>query len=180
MGRPDHARQRAAPHRERQQPEAGGRIAPPHPHSHQRRHRLPCGQVFSDEFYPSSYTKLPFYYSNNTQEARQNGACAGNGQCPWTATYQLNSDTNGETFMHPEMVKVTADGAGCESGCLNISAEHAGFGGAGYLGGQLSSWNLLCYQGGYLEVRFQLPGQPREAASVGEAAPGAAALGSSP
>ena len=120
--------------------------------------RCSRAQVFSDEFYPDSYPHVPFYYPNSTGEARK-APCAGNGRCPWTATYQLNSDTNGETFMHPSMVRAT-DGPGCETGCLNITATTPGFGGASYMGGQLSSWDLMCYQGGYLEVRFQLPGQP--------------------
>ena len=71
----------------------------------------------------------------------------------WSATYGLNSDTYGETFLHPSMV-TTANGS------LNIIAQKQRLGGADYLGGQLSSWNRFCYQGGFLEVSFRLPGSP--------------------
>ena len=46
------------------------------------------------------------------------------------------------------------------NGSLNIIARKQRLGGADYLGGQLSSWNRFCYQGGYLEVSFRLPGSP--------------------
>ena len=72
----------------------------------------------------------------------------------WSATYQLNTDTYGATFLHPQMVSAS-------NGTLHLSAQHAKFGGADYLGAQLSSWNRFCFQGGYLEVSFKLPGRPR-------------------
>jgi hypothetical protein len=75
----------------------------------------------------------------------------------WTATYHLDTDSYGATFMHPSMISA-ADGK------LNLEAHMQKFAGADYLGGQLSSWNSFCFQGGYLEVRYKLPGQPREKA----------------
>ena len=63
----------------------------------------------------------------------------------WSATYQLNSDTYGETFLHPQMVSVS-------NGTLHLAGQQEQFGGAGYLGAQLTTWNKFCFQGGYLEV----------------------------
>ena len=53
--------------------------------------------------------------------------------------------------MLPENLHV-ADGA------LNITGEKRNYMGASYAGGQLTTWNRMCYQGGYLEVRYQPPG----------------------
>ena len=41
-------------------------------------------------------------------------------------------------------------------------AREQRFGGAQYLGAQLSSWNRFCYQGGYLEVSFMMPPSARK------------------
>ena len=74
----------------------------------------------------------------------------------WSATYQLNSDTYGETFLHPQMVSVS-------NGTLHLGGRHEQFGGAGFLGAQLTTWNKFCFQGGYLEVRA---GQPSSSACL--------------
>lgn len=76
----------------------------------------------------------------------------------WTATYHLDTDSYGATFMHPSMISAA-------EGKLNIEAHKQKFAGADFLAGQLSSWNNFCFQGGYLEVNYKLPGKPRERAS---------------
>ena len=47
-----------------------------------------------------------------------------------------------------------------EDGSLKITGERGSVAGSRFVGGQLSSWNRLCFQGGYLEVRHRLPGAP--------------------
>ena len=96
----------------------------------------PLTLVFSDEF-------------NAVWEANRSWSptktIPGDGGRKWSATYQLNSDAYGQTFLHPQMVSAS-------NGTLHLTGRHDRFGGADYLGSQLSSWNRFCYQGGYLEV----------------------------
>ena len=93
--------------------------------------------VFSDEF-------------NVTWEGNRSwtptttvpGAAA---QKKWSATYQLNTDSYGATFLHPQMVTAS-------NGTLHLRGREERYGGAAYLGAQLTTWNRVCFQGGYLEV----------------------------
>ena len=67
---------------------------------------------------------------------------------------RINSNAYGQSYMSPANLRV-------EDGSLKIR-RFATTSGAGsrFVGGQLSSWNRLCFQGGYLEVRHRLPGAP--------------------
>ena len=114
----------------------------------------PLQLVFSDEFnvdWPANRSWSP----TSTVPDRPR-----NMPQPWSATYTLNTDTYGQTFVHPQMVDAS-------DGVLHLRARKQKFGGADYLGAQLTTWNKLCYQGGYLEVAFKLPGGPgREATGI--------------
>ena len=48
------------------------------------------------------------------------------------------------------------------NGTLHLTARDERFGGAEYLGSQLTSWDRFCFQGGYLEVSFRLPPSARQ------------------
>ena len=97
--------------------------------------------VFSEEFNAT-------WAANRTWNATY--TLPGEANHKWSATYQLNSDTYGDTFLHPQMLYTS-------NSTLHLTARHERFGGAGFLGSQLSSWNRFCFQGGYLEVSFRLP-----------------------
>ena len=45
-----------------------------------------------------------------------------------------------------------------QDGVLNITAAQAKFEAADYLGAQLTTWNRVCFQGGFLEARFKPAG----------------------
>ena len=47
-----------------------------------------------------------------------------------------------------------------EDGRLIITGERGKSAGSRFVGGQLSSWNRLCFQGGYLEAATGCPGAP--------------------
>lgn len=104
----------------------------------------PMNLVFSDEFEED-------WPSNRTWTPNEGGVLSKK----WAATYQLNTDTYGDTFLHPSMISASG-------GTLRINGTKQQFGGADYIGGQLTSWNRFCYQGGYLEVKYKLPGGPHE------------------
>ena len=110
---------------------------------------------------PGAATELTLVFSeefNTTWEANRSwspsATVPGDAGKKWSATYQLNSDTYGETFLHPQMVSAS-------NGTLHLTARNERFGGAEFLGSQLSSWNRFCFQGGYLEVSFMLPPSAR-------------------
>ncbi|KAL7410077.1 glycoside hydrolase family 16 protein [Mrakia frigida] len=46
------------------------------------------------------------------------------------------------------------------NGSLEVSLSQESYNGLDYVGGSLTSWNKLCFTGGRLEVRVQLPGRP--------------------
>ena len=98
--------------------------------------------VFSDEFNATWLANRSWSPSATVPREAQR---------KWSATYQLNSDTYGETFLYPSMVSAS-------DGLLHLGARQQRFGGAGYLGAQLSSWDKFCFQGGYLEVRGAFAG----------------------
>ena len=107
----------------------------------------PLSLVFSDEF------NATWLHNRSWTPGK---TVPGEGNRKWSATYQLNSDTYGETFLHPQMVSVS-------NGTLHLAGRHEQFGGAGYLGAQLTTCNKFCFQGGYLEV--SLGSLPRARAS---------------
>ena len=98
----------------------------------------PMTLVFSEEFNATWLSNRSWTPSQTMPKGEANRK--------WSATYQLNSDTYGETFLHPEMISAS-------DGKLHLAAQHQEFGGAGYLGAQLTTWNKFCFQGGYMEVR---------------------------
>ena len=69
----------------------------------------------------------------------------------WTASNSLSYNTYGDSYMLPSALRV-------EDGVLNITGTKRSHLGASYIGGQLTTWNRMCYQGGYLEVRYKAPG----------------------
>ena len=95
--------------------------------------------VFSDEFNED--------VSNYTDKVKWNSSDA-EPDVKWTASNTLSYDAFGDSFMHPGMLE-TRDGA------LHVTAAKVKFESADYVGGQLTSWNRVCFQGGYLEVRFK-------------------------
>ena len=68
----------------------------------------------------------------------------------WTASNTLSYDAFGDSFMHPGMLETF-------NGSLRVTAAKVKFESADYVGGQLTTWNRVCFQGGYLEVRFRAP-----------------------
>ncbi len=69
----------------------------------------------------------------------------------WTASNVLSMDAFGDSFMSPTMIRKA-------NGSVIIRAQKQRYQGAEYLGGQLTTWNRMCFQGGYLEVRYKNPG----------------------
>lgn len=66
----------------------------------------------------------------------------------WQATNQLSYDAGGDSFMSPRALEV-------KNGSLLIHGWKERYQGATYIGGQLTSWNRVCFQGGYMEVRYK-------------------------
>ncbi|GFH25107.1 uncharacterized protein HaLaN_23018, partial [Haematococcus lacustris] len=98
----------------------------------------------------------------------------------WTAHDQHFADTQDQAAYKPDAVSLRACGGaeGCQTpGVLAIRAtaqsspvpdsfQAAAAGptrvtGLGFRSGMVSSWNKLCFTGGYLEVRAKLPGNPQ-------------------
>ena len=77
----------------------------------------------------------------------------------WSPTEAIDTDTYGDTYLSPRLVSVA-------NGSLNLSAADQGHASAGYTGAQVTSWNKFCYTGGYLEVRYKMPGRPREGLGI--------------
>lgn len=102
--------------------------------------------VFSDEFERDHCRGADCYPTMITWDA----AYAQPG-VKWTATNTLSMDAFGDSFMHPMMISV-------QNGSLAIEAQKQRYQGAQYLGGQLTTWNRACFQGGYLEVKYKNPG----------------------
>ena len=95
--------------------------------------------VMSDEFNVDT--------SNYTDKVAWNSSVA-EPAVKWTASNTLSYDAFGDSFMHPGMLEA-------RNGSLHVSAAKVKFESADYVGGQLTSWNRVCFQGGYLEVRFK-------------------------
>ncbi len=66
----------------------------------------------------------------------------------WQVTNQLSYDAGGDSYMSPRAVEA-------RNGSLLIYGWKERHQGATYIGGQLTSWNRFCFQGGYLEVRYK-------------------------
>ena len=69
----------------------------------------------------------------------------------WQASDALSYNTYGDSYMRPENLVV-------QDGVLNITGGKGSKFGSTYEGAQITSWNRVCFQGGYLEVRFRMPG----------------------
>ena len=105
----------------------------------------PFDLVFSDEFNDEGRQYTP-------EDAARVAPHGQNHTRKWSATTQLaGGDALGDTYYSPYTV-TTGDGD------LQITASHHRVGSARFVSGQLSSWNRVCFQGGYLEVRYQPPG----------------------
>ena len=50
------------------------------------------------------------------------------------------------------------DDARVDMGAMVVTGVPGKVAGSRWIGGQLSSWNRVCFQGGYLEVRYKSPG----------------------
>ena len=97
--------------------------------------------VFSDEF---NETIRPGGYNTTTTRAGRHEK--------WSATANLDTDAKGQTFLDPRQLQAA-------NGTLIITGMPGTLSGSRWLGGQLSSWNRVCFQGGYLEVRYRSPGR---------------------
>ena len=97
--------------------------------------------VFSDEF---NKTIRPGGYNTTTTRAGRHEK--------GSATANLDSDAKGQTFLDPRQLQAA-------NGTLIITGVPGTLSGSRWLGGQLSSWNRVCFQGGYLEVRYRSPGR---------------------
>ena len=95
--------------------------------------------VFSDEF----NTTVPPGGYNTSNTAGKNEK--------WSATYASDSDAQGQTFLDPHQLQAA-------NGTLIVTGVPGKVAGSRWIGGQLSSWNRVCFQGGYLEVRYKSPG----------------------
>ena len=69
-------------------------------------------------------------------------------EAKWTASDAMSYNTYADSYMLPSNLVV-------QDGVLNITAKKQSHQGSTYTGGQLTSWNRVCFQGGYLEVRFK-------------------------
>ena len=96
--------------------------------------------VFSDEF---NQTIRPGGYNTTTTPAGRHEK--------WSATANLDTDAQGQTFLDPGQLQSA-------NGTLIVTGVPGTVSGSQWLGGQLSSWNRVCFQGGYLEVRYRSPG----------------------
>ena len=72
-------------------------------------------------------------------------------EAKWTASDAMSYNTYADSYMLPSNLVV-------QDGVLNITAKKQSHQGSTYTGGQLTSWNRVCFQGGLLEVRFRMPG----------------------
>ena len=95
--------------------------------------------VFSDEF---NQTIRPGGYNTTTTPGRHE---------KWSATANLDTDAQGQTFLDPGQLQAA-------NGTLIVTGVPGTVSGSQWLGGQLSTWNRVCFQGGYLEVRYRSPG----------------------
>ena len=84
--------------------------------------------VFSDEF---NETIKPGGYNTTTTPAGR--------QEKWSATANLDTDAQGQTFLDPGQVQAA-------NGTLIVTGQHGTVSGSQWLGGQLSSWNRVCFQ----------------------------------
>ena len=84
--------------------------------------------VFSDEF---NETIRPGGYNTTTTPAGPHEK--------WSATANLDTDAQGQTFLDPGQLQAA-------NGTLIVTGVPGTVSGSRWLGGQLSSWNRVCFQ----------------------------------
>lgn len=90
-----------------------------------------------------------------SDEFTKNGRSFAAGDDPyWTAVDHFNPTTSDLEYYSPRMVTT-------EGGNMVITATMEPNDGHPYTSGMVTSWNQMCFQGGIVEVKVQLPGTPQ-------------------